>query len=352
MNAPPPSPPAYTIEPARLPGDAVEIAGIWNVSRLGKPAEHLPKLDWFYRQCPFGEPMVCLLRDQASGERVGVSSAGPRRMTVDGREIEAGVLVDFAVHPKHRSLGPAMILQAALMEASAERFDLLYGVPNPKSLAVVKRLGYAVLGDMRRHARVLRSRRYLARRIPAWLAALVALPVDAAVALGLLARRVQARPLTIRWIDRVDPRMDALWAASRTGATAVAIRDCAFLRWRFDAWPMVATRYLLVTGRDGALHAWFACQSLDGILHVRDFWSVGAIDGMPRVFLDLLAHAARRGGHDAVSVECMTSDDGHAAWLQAGFRERGRRSVIGRWQRDFAAVPPASLHLTAADEDQ
>ncbi|HEU4669623.1 MAG TPA: hypothetical protein VFR91_02850 [Dyella sp.] len=352
MNRPSPPPPAYAVEPARLPEDAADIVRIWNVSRLGRSGEHAPKIDWFYRQCPFGEPMVCLLRDRSSGERVGISSAGPRRMVAGGRALAAGVLVDFAVHPKHRSLGPAMILQAALMEASAERFDLLYGVPNPKSLAVVKRLGYAVLGEMRRHARVLRSRRYLGRRMPGWLAALVSTPVDAAVALGLFARHVRARALTTRWSDRVDPRMDALWAASASGDTALAVRDCTFLRWRFDAWPMVATRYLLVAARDGTLHAWFACQVDGGVLHVRDFWSAGAIDGVPRECLDALLHAARREGHDAVSVECMASDACHAAWHRAGFRERGRRAVIGRWQRGFAANPPPALHLTAADEDQ
>ncbi len=352
MNRPPSSPPAYAVEAARLPEDAADIVRIWNVSRLGRPGEHVPKIEWFYRQCPFGEPMVCLLRELAGGERVGISSAGPRRMVAGGRELAAGVLVDFAVHPKHRSLGPAMILQAALMEASADRFDLLYGVPNPKSLAVVKRLGYAVLGEMRRHARVLRSRRYLGRRMPGWLAALVAPPVDAAVALGLLVRRVLDRSMVISWSDRVDPRMDALWTASATGATGLAVRDCTFLRWRFDAWPMVATRYLLVAGRDGSLRAWFACQVEAGVLHVRDFWSAAAIDGVPRDCLDALLRAARREGHDAVSVECMASDACHASWHQAGFRERGRRAVIGRWQRGFAANPPPALHLTAADEDQ
>ncbi|MBU6247152.1 MAG: GNAT family N-acetyltransferase [Xanthomonadaceae bacterium] len=352
MSEPSPPSPAYAVEPARLPGDASDIVRIWHLSHLGRDGEHVPKIDWFYRQCPFGEPMVCLLRDRASSERVGVSAAGPRRMVAGDRTLAAGVLVDFAVHPKHRSLGPAMILQAGLMEASSERFDLLYGVPNPKSLAVVKRLGYAVLGDMCRHARVLRSRRYLGRRMPSGLAALAAPLVDAAVRLGLLARRLRVRRLTASWSRHVDPRMDALWAASATGSTALAVRDGTFLRWRFDAWPMVTTRYLLVAGRDGTLCAWFACQVDGGILHVRDFWSAGAIDGVPRECLDLLLHAARREGHDAISVECMASEACHAAWHRAGFRERGRRPVIGRWQRGLTADPPRALHLTAADEDQ
>src|SRR3546814_17963935 len=97
------------------------------------------KYDWFYRQCPYGAPLTLLLRHEASGEWVGVASAGPRQMVFGGRRVSAGVLVDLAVLPAHRSLGPALTLQTALMEAGAKRFDLLYGFPNPKAAAVFRR---------------------------------------------------------------------------------------------------------------------------------------------------------------------------------------------------------------------
>ncbi len=114
---------------------------------------------------------------------------------------------------------------------------------------------------------------------------------------------------------------------------------------------MVSTRYLLVSDRGGALLAWFACEVADDMLHVRDFWSAGAVHGLPRPYLDVLLAAAWHEGQAAVSVECLGSEACHGAWHAAGFRERGHRPVIGRWQRH--AVPaPASIHLTSADEDQ
>lgn len=351
MSDTPPSQAVYDTRAADPGRDGEAIMAVWRASQLGHAQEHAPKYAWFYRQCPFGAPLVRLLHHAPDDAVVGTCAAGPRRMVASGKVLDAGVLVDIAVTPRHRSLGPAMIMQASLIEASLERFDLLYGFPNAKSLPVVKRLGYSVLGEMLRQARVLRSRRYLARRLPAPLATLVAWPVDMAVSLWLSARRLRAWGVRSEWADRADERMDTLWRSSAPGDTALAVRDAAFLRWRFDACPLVSTRYLLVSDRGGMLLAWFACEVADGMLHVRDFWSAGAVHGLPRAYLDVLLAAAWRGGHAAVSVECLGSNGCQDAWRAAGFRERGRRPVIGRWQRH--AVPaPGAIHLTSADEDQ
>src|SRR3546814_9956247 len=108
--------------------------------------------------------------DLCSSDLVGVGISGPRQMLFGGRRVSAGGLVDLAVLPAHRSLGPALTLQTALMEAGAKRFDLLYGFPNPKAAAVFRRVGYAPLGELSRHARVLRHGDHAHRlRVPALL---------------------------------------------------------------------------------------------------------------------------------------------------------------------------------------
>src|SRR5690606_29681365 len=122
---------------------------------LGEDARMARKYDWFYRSCPFGEPLTLLLRHEESGEWVGVASAGRRPMLMGGRRVQAGVLVDLTVLPAHRSLWPALSLQMALMEAGLKRFDLLYGFPNPKAAALFRRVGYIPLCSIVRWARVL-----------------------------------------------------------------------------------------------------------------------------------------------------------------------------------------------------
>ncbi|HEX7770621.1 MAG TPA: hypothetical protein VF422_11400 [Dokdonella sp.] len=341
--------PVYAIEPGEVGRDRERVLAIWR-GNLGRDTRMQSKYDWFYASCPYGEPLLCLLRHLPDDSLVGAAAAGPRRMLWRGEAIEAGVLVDLAVTTEHRSLGPALMLQTALADAGIRRYDLLYGFPNPKAAAVFKRVGYAKLGEIVRHARVLRHARYVARRLPRILAPFAGAMLDARAWLSDAWRTRRAARFDATWTDRADPRFDALWARSPHGDALVAMRDAAFAAWRFDASPLANTRYLLLAdpgSRD--LRAWFACQPDDGVLHVRDFWSDDAAAGIDGAYVDALLRAARSEGHVAVSVEYAGADAKLAGWRAAGFTERSRRPVFGRARDGSADV---DLHLTSADEDE
>ncbi|MCA0394938.1 MAG: hypothetical protein LCH70_12615 [Proteobacteria bacterium] len=338
-------PPAYTVHAADLARDREVILGLWR-GNLGQDARMAAKYDWFYRQCPYGEPLTLLLRHEESGAWVGVASAGPRRMRVDGREAMAGVLVDLAVAAEHRSLGPALILQMALMEAGAQRFELLYGFPNDKATAVFKRVGYASLGQLIRYARVLRHGDYARRKLPALLAAPAGFLLD-------LADRVRlwwnAGGLRGDWQVRADPALAAVWSPGQAGSGAVAVRDLDFLRWRIDASPLVEARYLAVRDRHGAIVAWFACETREFSLHLVDAWSLQGAAGPTSAQLAALLRAARAAGHASVSIE-LSDAAATPVWPRAGFLAREPRQVFGR-MRDAGAGMPAAW-LTTADEDE
>lgn len=339
--------PAYTIHVADLERDRALILELWR-GNLGQEARMARKYDWFYRDCPFGAPLVLLLRHEASGAWVGVASAGPRRMWLDGRELLAGVLVDLAVLPEHRSLGPALMLQMALMEAGLHRFELLYGFPNPKATAVFKRVGYAPLGELVRHARVLRHGDYLRQRLPAALAVPAGALVDLADRLRLAMR---GGGLRTRWSDDAGDVPTALWDSALAGPGPVAVRDTAFLRWRFDASPLVEVRHLLVSDGEGRCVAWFACEARERALHVLDGWVVEGAGGPGRAVLAALLRAARAAGHASVSVEL-----GGAAltpgWRTAGFVPRQSRPVFGRTRMGDTAALRERIWLMSADEDE
>jgi hypothetical protein len=350
MAEPAPAP-TYAVETGAVARDREDVLAIWH-GNLGQDARMQAKYDWFYACCPFGEPLLCLLRHLPDGERVGAAAAGPRRMLWQGRAIDAGVLVDLAVAGAHRSLGPALMLQGALAEAGCRRFGVLYGFPNPKAAAVFKRAGYARLGEIVRHARVLRHARYVARRLPRLLAPLAGAALDARAWFRDAWRRRGTARLDASWADRADARFDALWARSDHGDALVAVRNAAFAGWRFDASPLASTRYLLLSDPlDRSLHAWFACQAEDGVLHVRDFWSDDAAAGVRETHVNALLRAARRDGHVAVSVEYAGAEAKLAGWHAAGFTERSRRPVFGRWA-DGSSTDGIELHLTSADEDE
>ena len=291
--------PAYSIEAGDVARDREAVLAIWR-GNLGEDVRMQAKYDWFYARCPFGEPLLRLLLDGETGTRVGAAAAGPRRFTIGTRMLDAGVLVDLAVRPEHRSLGPALVLQSALASDGLQRFGLLYGFPNPKAAAVFKRVGYTPFGEIVRHARVLRHAGYVARRLPRLLAGPAGWLLDTVDRSGSWLRRRAGTRLFTRWSECADPRFDALWERSPRGEAVTAVRDHAFARWRFDESPLARTRWLFVEDAGGELLAWFACQVDDELLHVRDFWSVHGHAGIDRAHVEALLAAARREGHAAV----------------------------------------------------
>jgi len=351
LNAAAPAP-VYATAAADPARDRQTVLGIWH-DNLGEPARMQAKFDWVYRDSPLGAPLTMILHHLASGEAVGVATAAPRRMRIGAREIRAGVLVDLAVLPAHRTLGPALQLQQALLDAASIRFDLIYGFPNRKAVPVFKRVGYASLGELVRHARVLRHREYLALRMPRLLAALAGPVVD----LGVRLRD--------SWRSRSDSRWRTLWVDS-TATTGDAhqiddevldrevlhgVHDRQFLGWRFDPRPVGATRTLQLLDPDsGQVQAWFVCHHSECDLHVDDCGSATQQLGVARAQVDALVSAARAAGCRSVSMQLAAPPDSLAAWQNCGFVQRSARPIFGRW---FGNGPqPDHYYLTAADEDE
>lgn len=342
----------YRVGKGEVGRDREAVLHIWH-GNLGQDARMRAKYDWFYLGCPFGAPLVQLLYQGTGSVPVGVCSAGRRRMRWQGREISAGVLVDLAVNREHRSLGPALMLQQSLIETGRRELDLLYGFPNPKAAPVFKRIGYRKLGEMQRHARVLKHARYLRRRMPAFAALPLGMLADLAIVARDAMRSLFARRPRAGWSDRADASFDTLWQGSAHGRGLLGVRDAAHARWRFDASPLARTRYLLLRDRLGELEAWFATQEEDGVLHVRDFWSRDAMAGVGASTIDALVRAARAAGHHALSIEMATTRSRLAGWEARGFTLRASRPLFGRWgDTAHGGDSEPDLHITSADEDE
>jgi hypothetical protein len=344
--------PAYTVHEGDVARDRDTVLALWR-GNLGQDARMAAKYDWFYRDSPAGPPLLLLLRHEASGDWVGVAGAGPRRFRHGGVERSAGVLVDLAVLPAHRSLGPALTLQQTMLERGLARFDLLYGFPNPKAVPVFKRVGYGGLGALTRMLRVLRHGAYLHKRLPALPGAL-AQPTG--WLLDLIDRvrlALPGRGLHGEWSQQAPAELDALWAGSDPGTAPLAVRDGAFARWRFDACPLAQTRHLLVRDRAGRARAWFACQWRDGVLLVADAWSDGGAAGIPPDCIAVLLRAARAQGAQAVSVEVVADGAGADGWRARGFVAREQRPVYGKTGAALADAGATALPwLSSADEDE
>lgn len=342
--------PAYAARAGDPERARATVLDVWR-GNLGDDARMPRKYDWFYLHAPAGLPLLHLLdytpaRPEADAPAavVGACALGQRRMLHRGAPVRAGVLVDLAVLPAHRSLGPALMLQQHLFAAGRARLDVLYGFPNPKAAPVFKRIGYRPLGEMVRHVRVIRSAPYLRRRLPGALAPLAALTGPA---IDLVRRpRTGDGGLSGRWCSRV-PDISALWADSEKPAALTAIRDAAHLRWRFDEAPDANVRHLLLSTGE-RVDAWFATRSDGHTLHVLDFWQRGSGAAPRPASLRALLAAAHADGHAAVSVELATSAERLRPWIDLGFEARGSRPIFGH----AAGETAIDLHLTSADEDE
>lgn len=344
----------YTTYAGDAERDRDAILALWG-DHFGPLAMQPAKYDHFYRDNPHGRALIQLLRHEPDGEVVGVIGAGPRPMCWQGRPIRAGVVAHFAVAAAHRSLGPALTLQHALVDAARGYFDLLYGLPRPVAVGVSRRAGFTVLGELVRHAKVLRHGAYLRRRLPA----VVACPAGAAVD---LAGRVGDgladgfRPgLRWQWLEASDPRMDALWQSSMQSTALTSVRDHAAMRWRFDLPPAGRARYLWVSDRDGNPRAWFACNAEErpgDPLEVLDYWSPDAMAGISRPVIRALVAAARAQRRPAIHLLLAATPDAMSGWRAEGFVARTGQPLIGLWLDDSLAPSGATdLHVTWIDQD-
>lgn len=346
------APVGYRVESVDPQTHRDESLGVWR-GNLGNEAHMAAKYGWFYQNCPFGSPLLELLKHEASNEWAGIAAAGPRRMTWRGREFTAGLLVDLAVGTAHRSLGPALALHHALIEDGGKRFGLIYGFPNKRAVPVCRRVGHVHLADIVRHARVLRHRKYLGRRLPGWFSSIAGGLLDLRARFAAWRQsRVGGERLIAVWSAQAPEDADTLWANSEHGDEPIGIRDRTFLAWRFDANPLAQVRYLSVRSSDDRrLRAWFACQVDEDLLHVRDFWSHDAVGGVSPAYIALLLKAAHVDGQGAVSVEYAGPDASLSGWHANGFVERGRRPVYGQWFLEHIDAQQ-SPHFTSADEDE
>jgi hypothetical protein len=341
----------YAATLADLERDRERILALW---REGLAQNGMPeaKFDWYYRRNPEGSPSVLFLHPAGSADPVGAASLGRRRMRLGVETIEAGALADFIVVAAHRSFFPALYLQQAMRRHGLASRRLVYGIPNPQSEAIVRRVGYKRVGELVRWARVLRSGAYFSRHAPGWLASTMGAVVDRALQ-GLTALRAK-RTGTFHqhWTDEPPADAGALWEKAAARGLLIGARDARFLAWRFSQCPLYRCRFLSLRRADtGALAAYAACLERDDSTHVADFLVDADVpEAADRMWLEVSFDAARRGSRSA-SVEFLGPESVVRSLEAAGWIARERRALYAAFE---GLEPPADAldwYVTAADED-
>jgi len=317
----------YTVTLARLPEDASGILRLWGAAfpaLAGEPGER--KLRTMYADNPAGTGTLLLLHAPTGGG-VGVMGLGRRAYRFGDRTIRGGTMADLAVVPKHRALGPALILVQAAVAGSHGSFDFLCGFPNQRSEPVFVRAGYTKLTGMIRYGRPLRSARYVRASFRQWWGRLLAPLLDVALWLRDAGRRaVSARTLAYREADGFDASFDSLWAVCSERPLLMAERSRRALTWYF-AELAADRRWRVSTARapGGELEAYVVWRVMNRVAQVADFlWSDATVG---RALLERIVWSARKQGCTSVSVEFSGDPCVVKTLRDARFRPREDRPV-------------------------
>jgi hypothetical protein len=306
------------------------------------------KLRWFYCDGPHGPGRALVLH--AHGAAVGCAGVGVRTLVHRGAALRAALFADLAIDRPHRSGLPALTLLRSIRAEVAHDFDLGYGFPNHKAIAVYRRAGFVELGRMDRYVRVLHSDRYFAAAAP-WLRVAGAV-ADRALAAATRLHELRARRFELDWPARFDARFDRLWQTVRTADRIACERSAALLGWRF---AHDRHRIAAVVRRDtGALAAYGVLRPAErGLIELVDL--LGAGERELDAAIALIVAAARRLGYAAIGFRFLGDPRVIRVLRTHGFVRRGEpRSIVvapGRGSALAALPAAAAWYLTDLDED-
>lgn len=318
---------SYDVRTADVHANRADILRLWHGSLRDADAE---RYRWIYETNPQGA-VGCWVVNDAGGGAAGVAAAFPHTLHGSTRPWRAGVAGDFVVDKAHRAMGPALMLQKALVRSCVQgaEFDVVYGLANKAARAVQVRAGFKDLGPATDLRKVIRSAGVLARRYGS-LGRAAAPVVDTAIALIERGSRQSTHLLRCAEIASFDSRFDEFWGRVAPSLPLTGERSSRYLNWRFRENPHIRYHTLTAERADtGALAGYLVWYVREGELIVADVLTDEASDAL----VVLAAHAlkrARQAGAESVRLRYFGAPDRFRALDRLGFRasESGRHVVM------------------------
>jgi len=312
------------------------------------------RYDWLYLQNPDGRAKAWVVED--GGEVAGAAAAFPRRISIHGRESSGCVLGDFCMAPRLRSVGPAIKLQRACLEAVEPRWAAIaYDFPSTSLMAVYKRLGFQEYASSVRLAKPLRADRFFGRRISSRAVA-KGMSVLGNLVLRLRdLRSVSANGVAVALhVGSCSDEFTALARRESAGYGICVFRSAEYLNWRFLSHP--TSRFEIWTARRKGVLAGYAVVGQHA-----DNGTIADLFGErdPRIVRSLVAHigpALRKRGIATLSAPMVPSHTLFRVVQSLGFQPRESAPVVvfeagpqgGAWSEK---IREQSWSLMAGDRD-
>jgi len=308
----------YLITSADLIKDRAKILALWKRNFPDLPEE---RYSWIYQNNPSGPAICWLALDTSSQSVVGSVALFPRRIFVNGKSVIAGIAGDYSVDKENRVFGPALQLQKrAICDYEGEGLDLIYGFPSKQSEAVHLRVGYKIVGEVRRLTKPLGSYYYLKKYfdIPVVTKAISKLTDTI---LKCMSRETFYRSkgeYVTGMQSSFDKRFDILWDMVKTRFAVIGERSSSFLNWRFVQCPHEEYRIFTLSDKESRdILGYVVFQMNENRVKIADLSFIDinqTIDSLLSEFIIFL----RESGVDSVSISFVGND-----FLMAKFREFG-----------------------------
>ena len=210
-------------------------------------ADFIKKCPWYYENKNFSSS-IYLLRELGEKDVLGAISSVSRSYNSKNGEQVVGLCADFAVDKKHQSLVPALKLVKSLIKGSHEKCDILLGFPNNKSVNVMCRAGFRLLGELPRYALILKSKPYIKETHLSRFGTLITVPVDLFLRFYFWVSRCKHfSDYELTEVFSADELFDKLWTTcSEQNDLYIGKRDRTYLNWRFFANPINKSRIFVL----------------------------------------------------------------------------------------------------------
>ncbi|HEX7287403.1 MAG TPA: hypothetical protein VF532_14545 [Candidatus Angelobacter sp.] len=315
------------------------------------PSSDHARFEWLYQRNPQGPARAWIATDAATGEMIGTSAAFSRRAVVNGVEKTGWVLGDFCISDKYRSLGPALQLQRATLQALKDggKSDFCYDFPSREFSAVYQRLGMAPAAQAIRFTKLLRLDQKLQQLN--WTKGL-------------------AKPAS--WLGNFVLQASDRWIGSSKG-WAVAIhegrcgdeftllcqnppatnaleiqRSAEFLNWRYLDHPS-ACHQILTARKGGELQGYLVFSRNNGNAEIEEWWPRHNRALLAALIADLVGRLRECG--TTVLTTFLLNTDPHQQFLKGmGFLRRESSPFIACWPGGERGSAP-EWHLMHGDRD-
>lgn len=323
--------------------------------KLVYPGKRARKFEWLYTTNPSGPADIFLVRDQESKQVIASYVIMPMRLWYHDRLIKIGQAIDGMVHPDFRRRHIFNAIQQRLHDQLKRKYEFLIGFPNQMALTPLLHAGASSFGPLVTYSFPLSSQ-FFAKRLEGGgiFRTILSLFLKPAIVLHrkFYLGSVKADGYELLPTEENDISQQSDYKMIRKTHPVMAVRDRAFLSWRFFAVPVNKYIFLQLYNDKKLPLGYIAIRFEHKAVAIVDFCIDSGLDDQMRALKLLIQYCQQRGVksiHFQLSEACYCIE----ALGKAGFikRKSSYSIILFPYSEEAKHLQYSDFFLTFADTD-